>query len=135
MTMGQHRSLLRTPATPPVNLLLQHDAVHTSLEQRKRQACLALQVAQAVEDVGARVRREVVERGGELQNLPPSASADCKEVGGTGAGYVNLVHVLGQALVLLEDLLLEGRELRRGEEVGGSLVHGCAVGAFGEWCW
>lgn len=34
-----------------------------------------------------------------------------------------LLHVLCQTLVLVEDVLLEGGELRGGEEVGG-LVHG-----------
>lgn len=43
---------LPTLPTAPVNLLLQHDAVHARLEQRKHEAGLALQLAQAVEDVG-----------------------------------------------------------------------------------
>ena len=55
--------VLLAPVISPIYLLLQHDAIHTSLEQRKRQARLALQVAQPVEDLGAGVRCEVVERG------------------------------------------------------------------------
>jgi hypothetical protein len=37
--------------TAPVNLLLQNDTVHARLEQRKDQTRLALQLAQAVEDI------------------------------------------------------------------------------------
>lgn len=60
--------LSRTRALPaaPVNLLLQHDAVHAGLEQRKGQARLALELAQPVEDLGRGVGREAVERRGEL---------------------------------------------------------------------
>lgn len=58
--------LLPSPAVPPPNLLLQHNAVHARLEQRKHQARLALQLAQPVEDLGRRLRREVVEDGREL---------------------------------------------------------------------
>jgi len=53
-------------AAPPVNLLLQHDAVHARLEQRKRQARLALQLAQPVEDLRRRPRGQVVEHRREL---------------------------------------------------------------------
>lgn len=48
------------------NLLLQHNAVNTRLKQRKHKAGLALEVAQPVEDVGARVRGKGVEEVGEL---------------------------------------------------------------------
>ena len=44
----------------PRNLLLQNDAVNTRLEQRKHKARLALEVAQAVEDLGAGVRGQAV---------------------------------------------------------------------------
>lgn len=53
----------------PVNLLLQHDAVHTGLEQRKGQARLALEFAEAVEDLGAGVGGEVFEDVGELRRM------------------------------------------------------------------
>jgi hypothetical protein len=39
----------------PVDLLLQHDAVDAGLEQGEGETRLALEVPQAVEDVGARV--------------------------------------------------------------------------------
>lgn len=38
------------------NLLLQHDTIHASLEKREDEARLALEVPQAVEDLGAGVR-------------------------------------------------------------------------------
>lgn len=38
------------------NLLLQHDTIHAGLEEGEDEACLALEVAQAVEDLGAGVR-------------------------------------------------------------------------------
>ncbi len=60
----------RAAARAPVNLLLQDDAVHAGLEQRKGHARLALEVAQAVEDVGRRVGREPVEQRGELVFSP-----------------------------------------------------------------
>ena len=38
-----------------------------------------------------------------------------------------LLHVVGQALVLVQHLLLQGRELRRGEEVScAAVLHGGA---------
>lgn len=58
--------LLLLPPTTPIHLLLQHDAVHTRLEQRKHQAGLALQLAEAVEDLGGRGAGEIVEDGSEL---------------------------------------------------------------------
>lgn len=64
------RHLLTSPLLilpiPPIYLLLQHNAIHTSLEQRKRQTCLALQFSQAVEDFRGRVGSEVVEGACEL---------------------------------------------------------------------
>ncbi len=64
-----HRVLLVVAVSPllvvaPVDLLLQHDAVDAGLEQREHQAGLALQLAQAVEDVCRGRRGELVERGG-----------------------------------------------------------------------
>jgi hypothetical protein len=56
-----------TLPTTPVNLLLQHDAVHARLEQGKHEAGLALQLAEAVEDVGRGGGGEVVEEGCELE--------------------------------------------------------------------
>ena len=48
----------------PVNLLLQHDAVDARLEQREDEARLALELAQPVQDLARRRRREVVQRRG-----------------------------------------------------------------------
>jgi hypothetical protein len=59
-------ALPTTLPTTPINLLLQHDAVHARLEQRKHEAGLALQLAEAVEDVGGLGGREVDEEGCEL---------------------------------------------------------------------
>lgn len=59
-------SVVRAAARAPVNLLLQDDAVHRRLEQCKRHARLALEVAQAVEDVGRGVGGEIVQERGEL---------------------------------------------------------------------
>ena len=59
--------LLLRPMTSVIrNLLLQHNTVNTRLKQRKHKACLALEVAQPVEDLGARVRGQAVEEVGEL---------------------------------------------------------------------
>lgn len=52
--------------TAPADLLLQHDAVHARLEQGEDQAGLALQLAQAVENLGGGRAGEAVEEGGEL---------------------------------------------------------------------
>jgi hypothetical protein len=42
--------LLRRRSITPVNLLLQNYAVNTGLEKREGQACLALELAKAIED-------------------------------------------------------------------------------------
>ncbi|KAF4123623.1 hypothetical protein GMORB2_6324 [Geosmithia morbida] len=51
-----HRRIVTgpSPSAPPVNLLLEDDAVDAGLEERKCQAGLAFEVAQSVENVGAR---------------------------------------------------------------------------------
>lgn len=49
-----------------VDLLLQHDAVHTSLEQGEDETRLALELAQPVEDLGRGSAGHVVEDRGEL---------------------------------------------------------------------
>ena len=59
-------ALALTLTTP--NLLLQHNAVDTGLEQREDQARLALQHAQAVEHVRGRRRGQSRERVGQLQS-------------------------------------------------------------------
>lgn len=41
-----------------------------------------------------------------------------------GQYWKYLVHVLGQTLVLVEDILLKGREVWRGEQIWGRLIHG-----------
>ena len=43
----------------PVDLLLQHYAVHAGLEQREDEAALALQLTQAVQDLCRRSRRRI----------------------------------------------------------------------------
>lgn len=53
----------------PVNLLLQHNAVDARLEQGKGQARLALQLAQAVEDLGRGPRGQPVELRGQLRRV------------------------------------------------------------------
>ncbi|KAL2160002.1 hypothetical protein VTH06DRAFT_1657 [Thermothelomyces fergusii] len=98
--------MLPVPAVVP-DLLLQHDAVDARLEQGEDQAGLALEAAQAVEDVGRRGAGEVVQDGGEL--------GGCVE-GARKGTYV--FHVLGQALILLQHLLLERGELGRGCQEG-----------------
>ncbi len=50
----------------PLDLLLQHDAVHAGLEQREHQARLALQLAQPVQDLRRRRAREPVQDQCEL---------------------------------------------------------------------
>lgn len=50
----------------PGNLLLQHDAVDGGLEQGKDETCLALELAQAVEDLGRGLVGHGVENGSEL---------------------------------------------------------------------
>ena len=55
------------PITIPRNLLLQNNAVDARLEQRKHKARLALEVAQPVEDLGARVRGDGVKEMSELR--------------------------------------------------------------------
>lgn len=57
-------SLLRL--VTPVQLLLEHNAVHARLEQRKYQRRLALEVAQAVENLGRRLGCHGVEDRSEL---------------------------------------------------------------------
>lgn len=57
-----------TGLTAPVNLLLQHDAIHAGLEQRKHQARFALQLPQSVEDLRARWAAQIVEDGCELHD-------------------------------------------------------------------
>ena len=47
---------------PPVDLLLQDDTVHAGLEQGEDQASLALQLAQAVEDLGRGLAGHLVQR-------------------------------------------------------------------------
>lgn len=49
-------SLPTTTTLPiaPINLLLQHNAIHARLEERKDETRLALEFAQAVEDFGCR---------------------------------------------------------------------------------
>lgn len=61
-------TITTTTASPitPINLLLQHYTVHTSLEQRKCQARLALQVTQPIHYVRARIRGEVIQRRSKL---------------------------------------------------------------------
>ena len=53
--------------TIPRNLLLQNNAVDARFEQRKHKARLALEVAQPVEDLGARVRGDGVKEMSELR--------------------------------------------------------------------
>ncbi|KAH6656860.1 hypothetical protein BKA67DRAFT_553396 [Truncatella angustata] len=50
-----------TALVAPLDLLLQHYAVHAGLEQREHQARLALELAQAVEDLGRGLLRHGVE--------------------------------------------------------------------------
>lgn len=97
------------------NLLLQHNTVNTRLKQRKHKAGLALEVAQPVEDLGARVRRQAVEEVGELFSCQsPRLPLNLNE----GRILANLLHVLRKTLVLLQDLLLQGRKLRgRGQRI------------------
>lgn len=51
---------------PLPNLLIQHNAIHTRLQQRKHQTRLALQSPQAIEDRCAGFVREIEEEGGHL---------------------------------------------------------------------
>ena len=132
-------------AIAPVNLLLQNYAVHAGLEQRKRQAGLALEVAQSVEDFGRGVRRKVFKYHSELPrrksgqqkitksdlNTKPAVlrRIKCKALErqrGRDRRLVPiyLLHVVRQPLILIEDLLLQGRELRRRQQAGGTLIHG-----------
>lgn len=60
--------LLLLPLPIPVILLLQHDAVHTRLEQRKRQARLPLQLAQSVPNLERRTRCQLVQFACQLFN-------------------------------------------------------------------
>lgn len=55
------KSPLLLPLPIPFILLLQHDAVHTRLEQRKRQARLPLQLAQSVPNLERRTRCQLVQ--------------------------------------------------------------------------
>ena len=93
--------------TPPINLLLQHNTIHARLEQRKHQARLALQLAQAVEDGRRRRAGEVVEVCGELYSqyiyVYDGIGRDKIKYNGR---LIYRLHVLGQALVLVEDFLL-----------------------------
>jgi hypothetical protein len=66
---------LHTPITRPTpiliisNLLIQHNTIHTRLEQRKHQARFPLQTSQAIEYCGAGLVREIEEEGGHLQGV------------------------------------------------------------------
>ena len=55
-----------TTSSTPINLLLQHNAVDAGLEECEHQARLALELAQAVEDLAGRRAGECVEDRGEL---------------------------------------------------------------------
>ncbi len=112
-----------------VDLLLQHDAVHAGLEEREDEARLALELAEAVEDLGRGLAGHGVEDRGELfeggkilvwKGNPDRYIVCTSRVGGDrrknmkgkeGERVAYLLHVLGQSLVLLQHLLLERREL------------------------
>lgn len=55
-----------TTSSTPINLLLQHDAVDAGLEECEHETRLALELAQAVEDLAGRRAGECVEDRGEL---------------------------------------------------------------------
>lgn len=60
-------SLCLVIATAPINLLLQHNAIHTRLKQRKRQARFPLQLAQAIKDIRRRIQRQSIKYRSELR--------------------------------------------------------------------
>lgn len=64
---GSAPSLPRLVA--PVELLLQHNTVNAGLEQGEDEARLALELAQAVEDLGGRLGRHGVEDRGQLCSM------------------------------------------------------------------
>ena len=67
-------SLLLLPAVPPINLLLQNNAIHAGLEQGEGQARLPFEVAESIENLGAGVGGEVVERRRQLLQRPPTSA-------------------------------------------------------------
>ena len=56
-----------TTSSTPINLLLQHNAVNTGLEECEHETRLALELAQAVEDLAGGRAGECVEDRGELK--------------------------------------------------------------------
>ena len=66
LSLSVPMSLLCLVTTPPINLLLKHNTIHTSLEQRKRQTRLALQLSQAIKYIRRRVRRQSIKYRSEL---------------------------------------------------------------------
>lgn len=76
----------------PGNLLLQHDAVDGGLEQGKDETRLALELAQAVEDLGRGLVGHGVENGSELFCVSIYWNVELNMV--TSRPNANLLHVL-----------------------------------------
>lgn len=108
-----------------LDLLLQHYAVDAGLEEREDEAGLALEFAQAINDLCARRGGEGVERAGELEDRQTSAGLLTRCEFKMGGRRVCLSHVRRKALVFVEDFLLKRGELGGREETGRGLLHGC----------
>lgn len=59
--------LLSSHLIPRINLLLQHDAVYASLQEREHQARLSLQLQQPIENLSRWRSRQPIEKGRELR--------------------------------------------------------------------
>lgn len=123
------------------NLLLQHNAVHTSLQQREHQARFPLQAPQRVQNISGGSSGEGVEEGCQLPfnasakvsldlslSCKPKATEHGQRRGGSqGGGSTHIIQIPRQPRIFVQDLLLQRRQrLRAGRCRAGAALGRCA---------